>query len=95
MLRDDRQTSHLVDHDFPLYPFSISVEKLVHKWAPLVFLAPGERFFPGSVTEFLEHVLPLPFGDIGNQVYDNDLPKGFASQTWNLVTKESVGKIIF
>lgn len=28
----------------------------MREWAPLVWLAPGERFMPGDVTEFLHHV---------------------------------------
>ncbi|XP_062558331.1 uncharacterized protein LOC134223208 [Armigeres subalbatus] len=32
------------------------VEALVRKWAPLVWLAPNEKFLPGSVATFLEHV---------------------------------------
>lgn len=34
----------------------ISVENLVKDWAPLVWLAPNEKFMPGDVTEFLQHV---------------------------------------
>lgn len=32
------------------------MEHLVREWAPLVWLAPGEKFMPGDVTEFLHHV---------------------------------------
>lgn len=32
------------------------MENLVRDWAPLVWLAPGEKFMPGDVTEFLPHV---------------------------------------
>ncbi|XP_058458762.1 uncharacterized protein LOC131435168 [Malaya genurostris] len=32
------------------------VEALVRKWAPLVWLAPNEKYLPGSVSTFLEHV---------------------------------------
>ncbi|XP_039432743.1 uncharacterized protein LOC120415324 [Culex pipiens pallens] len=32
------------------------VDALVRKWAPLVWLAPNEKYLPGSVTTFLEHV---------------------------------------
>lgn len=32
------------------------VESLVREWAPLVWLAPKEKFMPGDVTEFLHHV---------------------------------------
>lgn len=29
---------------------------MVREWAPLVWLAPNEKFMPGDVTEFLHHV---------------------------------------
>lgn len=32
------------------------MEELVREWAPLVWLAPNEKFMPGDVTEFLQHV---------------------------------------
>lgn len=34
----------------------VLVEKLVREWAPLVWLAPNEKFMPGDVTDFLQHV---------------------------------------
>lgn len=36
--------------------FDKLVEELVREWAPLVWLAPNEKFMPGDVTEFLQHV---------------------------------------
>lgn len=33
-----------------------AVDVLVKQWAPLVWLAPGERFMPSDVNEFLRHV---------------------------------------
>lgn len=33
-----------------------SVEHLVRQWAPLVWLAPGEKFMPGNVNDFLRYV---------------------------------------
>ncbi|XP_055620946.1 uncharacterized protein LOC129765100 isoform X2 [Toxorhynchites rutilus septentrionalis] len=32
------------------------MESLVRKWAPLVWLAPNEKYLPGAVATFLEHV---------------------------------------
>ncbi|XP_050094219.1 uncharacterized protein LOC126576943 [Anopheles aquasalis] len=32
------------------------VESLVKQWAPLVWLAPNEKYMPGDVSKFLEHV---------------------------------------
>uniref|UniRef100_A0A1B0CV26 Vacuolar protein sorting-associated protein 62 n=1 Tax=Lutzomyia longipalpis TaxID=7200 RepID=A0A1B0CV26_LUTLO len=34
----------------------VTVESLVREWAPLVWLAPGEKFLPSAVTDFLHHV---------------------------------------
>lgn len=43
-----------------IYPiikyFLASVRRLIRDWAPLVWLAPGERFLPLGVTEFLDNV---------------------------------------
>lgn len=32
------------------------MEALVKQWAPLVWLAPNEKYMPGDVSKFLEHV---------------------------------------
>lgn len=32
------------------------MENLVRQWAPLVWLAPGEKFMPGNVNNFLRYV---------------------------------------
>lgn len=52
-----------------------TVEELVKEFSPLVWLAPGERFLPMSVDEFLKHVHPeLPDSSI-KPIYDlNDDP---------------------
>lgn len=39
-----------------LYIFFFSVDNLVKQWAPLVWLAPGEKFLPLDVNEFLDNV---------------------------------------
>lgn len=36
--------------------FSLTVDVLVKKWSPLVWLAPNERYMPGNVRTFLSHV---------------------------------------
>lgn len=38
------------------FVFILSVDQLVRQWAPLVWLAPGEKYMPSSVTDFLHHV---------------------------------------
>jgi hypothetical protein len=63
------------------------VEELVRNWAPLVWLAPGERYFPSSVPEFLRHVTPYRDG-----AQSTELPGGQSSETWYLVTKQSIGR---
>lgn len=42
-------------YDFLNFIF-FTVERLVRDWAPLVWLAPNEKFMPGDVNEFLQHV---------------------------------------
>lgn len=34
----------------------VTVDDLVRKWSPLVWLAPGEKFMPSSTTVFLKNV---------------------------------------
>lgn len=36
--------------------FSFAVEKLIIQWAPLIWLAPEEKYMPLGVDEFLENV---------------------------------------
>lgn len=77
-----------------------AVQSLVQKWAPLVFLAPGEKFFPSSVSEFLNHMIPIPLQDTGSAIYENplsdgsydDLPKGRASESWYLTSRSDLGE---
>ena len=34
----------------------VTVDELVKKWSPLVWLAPNEKFLPGNVKTFLSNV---------------------------------------
>uniref|UniRef100_A0A1B0AU93 Vacuolar protein sorting-associated protein 62 n=1 Tax=Glossina palpalis gambiensis TaxID=67801 RepID=A0A1B0AU93_9MUSC len=55
------------------------VENLIKQWAPIVWLAPEEKFMPLGVEEFLIHVHPentgkpltlgMPVGDISEKTY--------------------------
>lgn len=84
----------------------ISVQQLVQEWAPLVFLAPGEKFYPSDVTEFLNNMIAVPEKEENNAIYENvilslknktpafDLPKGRFSESWYLTTRENVGEYI-
>lgn len=84
---------------------SFLVENLIERWAPLVFLAPGEKFYPSDVSDFLEHIIAIPKKDLGSSVYENvnfeskedasdDLPKGRLSESWFLTTREDVGEYL-
>ncbi|XP_050548210.1 uncharacterized protein LOC126909834, partial [Daktulosphaira vitifoliae] len=70
----------------------ILVEKMVRRWAPLVWLAPDEKFMPASVTDFLSHVTPKPKSSI--DLMNSKLPMGLNSQTWYLVTKTEVENLL-
>uniref|UniRef100_A0A6E8W049 Vacuolar protein sorting-associated protein 62 n=1 Tax=Anopheles coluzzii TaxID=1518534 RepID=A0A6E8W049_ANOCL len=65
-----------------------TVEALVKQWAPLVWLAPNEKYMPGDVSKFLEHdsavSLDLLF----------DLPIGNESKNWYLVTNSDIDELI-
>lgn len=80
---DDRFTFILI-HVFFL---PLTVERMVQKWAPLVWLAPGEKFFPIEVTHFLRYVtVPTKDGEF------QTLPIGPKSEQMFLVTKSNIGK---
>lgn len=58
----------------------LTVEELVREWSPLVWLAPGEKYFPMDVDAFLRHVHPeLPDTSQKLPVYDlNEDPDKYA-----------------
>lgn len=64
-----------------------TVKRMVQKWAPLVWLAPGEKFFPSRVQEFLRHVSVRSKNDVEFQ----NLPIGPKSEEMFLVTKSKIG----
>ncbi|XP_050526283.1 uncharacterized protein LOC126897006 isoform X1 [Daktulosphaira vitifoliae] len=74
------------------YYSNIYMEKMVRRWAPLVWLAPDEKFMPASVTDFLSHVTPKPKSSI--DLMNSKLPMGLNSQTWYLVTKTEVENLL-
>lgn len=67
--------------------YFISVERMVQKWAPLVWLAPGEKFFPSEVPKFLRYVTVR-----SKNAEFNNLPVGPKSEEMFLVTKSNIGK---
>ncbi|XP_039282624.1 LOW QUALITY PROTEIN: putative vacuolar protein sorting-associated protein TDA6 [Nilaparvata lugens] len=71
---------------------------LVKKWAPLIWLAPGEEFLPSSTKSFLEHVVPfMPSTWFHDQQARkiSFLPTGSESQQWFLKTFQDVDKLLF
>lgn len=62
---------------------------MVQKWAPLVWLAPGEKFFPSEVPKFLRYMTARS----KNAEYSS-LPVGPKSEEMYLVTKSNIGKIL-
>lgn len=69
----------------------IAVERLIRKWAPIVWLAPEEKFMPLGVEEFLDHV-HFEYKDRPLQMEDT-LPMGEISETAYLVTNTDVGEL--
>lgn len=41
---------------FRFFVVLLSVEGIVRKWSPLIWLSPGEVYFPSDVEDFLENV---------------------------------------
>lgn len=74
-----------------LLSIHFSAEKLVRRWAPLIWLAPDEQFLPGSVSDFLNHVTPKPRSPADAQ-QNFKVPMGPDSKSWFLVTKSEIGE---
>lgn len=72
------------------------VEELVKEFSPLVWLAPGERFLPMSVDEFLKNVHPeLPDSSI-KPIYDlNDDPDKYVEYYSKLKELEELKTSIY
>ncbi|KAK9743601.1 hypothetical protein QE152_g8482 [Popillia japonica] len=65
------------------------INSLAEKWAPLVWLAPEEKYFPLAVEEFLQHVHPTEKnGRIISP--DNLLPVGRSSKLLYLIPKKGL-----
>ncbi|XP_043194620.1 putative vacuolar protein sorting-associated protein TDA6 [Amphibalanus amphitrite] len=62
------------------------VDQLVAKHAPLLFLHPDERWFPGDVLEFISHVHVQDGSGQRRPVVDASLPVGSRSLDTHLVT---------
>lgn len=73
--------------------FEDDVKLLVERWAPLIYLAPGETFMPDSVDNFLKNVFPV---DLKNKrLKKGVLPIGSESKTWFLDPEQPLGKFKF
>ncbi|KAF5301017.1 hypothetical protein FQR65_LT09000 [Abscondita terminalis] len=68
-----------------------SMEELITQWAPMIWLAPDEKFLPLSVEEFLTHV---NVADRSSSDTDFQLPFGAETEKFYLVTKRNVGGLL-
>ncbi|KRT82630.1 hypothetical protein AMK59_4011, partial [Oryctes borbonicus] len=68
------------------------VDRLVEKWAPLVWLAPEEKYFPLAAEEFLQHVHPV---DVNGRIISSEdtLPIGRSSETLYLIPKNDLASL--
>lgn len=66
-----------------------AVERLIRKWAPIVWLAPEEKFMPLGVDEFLSHV---HFEHKDEPLNTDSIPVGEISETTYLVTNTDIGR---
>ncbi|GJQ74391.1 hypothetical protein Trydic_g21265 [Trypoxylus dichotomus] len=68
------------------------IDRLAEKWAPLVWLAPEEKYFPLAAEEFLQHVYPV---DGNGRIIssENALPIGRTSETLYLIPKNDLASI--
>lgn len=65
-----------------------TVDRLIRQWAPIVWLAPEEKFMPLGVDEFLNNVHPRDKG----KTFIPRMPIGDDSKKAYLVTNEEIGK---
>lgn len=66
------------------------VERLIKEWAPIVWLAPEEKFMPLGVEEFLRNVHAVDKGNAEARV--KGMPLGDISKKAYLVTNGDIGK---
>ncbi|XP_031338239.1 uncharacterized protein LOC116167138 isoform X2 [Photinus pyralis] len=72
---------------------TFSKKELISQWAPVVWLAPDDKYLPLSVEEFLSHVevaqQPTPLFDTEAQ-----MPYGPGSEQFYLVTRKDLGTLL-
>uniref|UniRef100_A0A034VQC0 Vacuolar protein sorting-associated protein 62 n=1 Tax=Bactrocera dorsalis TaxID=27457 RepID=A0A034VQC0_BACDO len=66
------------------------VDRLIKQWAPIVWLAPEEKFMPLGVDEFLNHVHPRDKG----KTFIPGMPIGDDSKKAYLVTNEEIDELL-
>ncbi|KAI8123196.1 Vacuolar protein sorting-associated protein 62 [Lucilia cuprina] len=66
------------------------VERLIKQWAPVVWLAPEEKFMPLGVEEFLAHVHP----ESKDNSFTPGMPFGDNSEKSFLVTNTEIDKLL-
>lgn len=67
------------------------MERLIRKWAPIVWLAPEEKFMPLGVDEFLANV---HFEHKDEPINTDSIPVEQISETAYLVTNTDIGGYI-
>lgn len=69
------------------------VSDLIKQWAPLIWLAPNETFFPANVENFLNYTVPtLDINTRMNVDKNITLPIGIGSEKYYLVPRSIYGK---
>ncbi|XP_037933593.1 uncharacterized protein LOC119668221 [Teleopsis dalmanni] len=66
------------------------VEQLIKEWAPVVWLAPEEKFMPLGVEEFLNYVHPMDKG----KTFIPGMPVGDTSEKAYLVTNAEIEELL-
>lgn len=69
---------------------------IIKQWAPLIWLAPNESFFPSNVELFLNRTVPVLDVNVKINLDTNlTLPIGTGSEKYYLVPRSIYGKIEF
>lgn len=70
-----------------------AVEKLIIQWAPLVWMAPEEKYMPLGVDEFLENVyIAADNGNPATNAVNVDFSAVSDSKSLFLITRNQLGK---
>lgn len=74
----------------------ILVHTLIKRWAPFIWLAPNEKYYPSNVEDFLINVKAVEDENYINSVTEinSSLPVGSGSGSYYLVPKNGLGKFL-